>query len=90
MLQSAAPHHVMWILCVCGEAVCGVCSRGGSNGVTDTCALDMGDHEAGQDPRTRASRRSQAVAAPSERVSDFADERGEVWICRGVTIWPRL
>ena len=33
-----------------GKAVCCVCSRGGSNGVTDACALDMGDHEAGQDP----------------------------------------
>jgi hypothetical protein len=39
---------------------------------------------------TRFVGRSQAVAAPSERVSGFADERREVWICRGVTIWPRL
>jgi hypothetical protein len=34
----------------------------------------------------RIPRRFQAAAAPSERVSDFADELGEVRGCRGVTI----
>jgi hypothetical protein len=39
---------------------------------------------------TRIAGRSQAVAAPRERVSGFADELGEVRRCRGVTIWPRV
>lgn len=37
-------------------------------------------------PGARFRRRSQAAAAPPERVSDFADQRGEVRRCRGVTI----
>jgi len=38
----------------------------------------------------RFARRSQAVAAPHRKSQRFADERGVVWRCRGVIIWPRL